>query len=83
METDLVGGRHINPSSGREPFEMFAVRWRPYSPGANSRVFDSYHLRMTSFARAKTEIVAHPRMQHLRNGLRIIQVDGLASAAMV
>jgi integrase len=27
METDLLGGRHVNPSSGRERFGDFAARW--------------------------------------------------------
>ena len=27
METDLLGGRHVNPSSGRERFGDFATRW--------------------------------------------------------
>lgn len=27
METDLLGGRHVDPSSGREHFGVFAERW--------------------------------------------------------
>ncbi len=27
METDLLSGRHVDPSSGRERFGVFAVRW--------------------------------------------------------
>lgn len=27
METDLLGGRHVDPSSGRERFGVFAERW--------------------------------------------------------
>ena len=27
MDTDLLGGRHVNPSSGRERFGDFATRW--------------------------------------------------------
>ncbi len=27
METDILGGRHIDPSSGRERFGMLAARW--------------------------------------------------------
>lgn len=27
METDILGGRHVNPSSGREPFGHYGARW--------------------------------------------------------
>ena len=27
METDVLGGRHVDPSSGRELFGVFAARW--------------------------------------------------------
>ena len=27
METDILGGRHVNPTSGRELFGVFAARW--------------------------------------------------------
>ncbi len=27
METDILGGRHVNPSSGRELFGTFAEQW--------------------------------------------------------
>lgn len=27
METDILGGRHVDPSSGRELFGVFAAHW--------------------------------------------------------
>lgn len=27
METDILGGHHVDPSSGRELFDVFAARW--------------------------------------------------------
>jgi integrase len=41
METDILGGRHVNPSSGRERFGDFADRWLEQRD-LRSRTRDTY-----------------------------------------